>query len=262
MPNHPPGEDAATLDKNAQKALAYLSGIPTSEDSTDIETTSAVTDKVFHQFQQLIGSWLKFQAEEIRDIGQTLFEIIKRVDLDNKKNRTRLESPQYLKLVRKSFRNWTTAESNLKREFIQNLLVNASINRSSPDYVISIFIDWLDKYSDEHLMLIKELYQAGPTGLTRYELWHRLHSYQPGEDSAEADLYKLLMLDLTTGHIIHQERGKDFHGNFMKAPSKQESAVSAIPLSTTFDNSKHYVLTELGIQFVIYIIQEQTEQNS
>lgn len=249
-------DEVIILDQDAQRALAYLSGIPSTTDQSVIETVTDVSSKEQAQFHALINTWLHLQADEIREIGQTLLEVLKQLDLSNKKIRFRLESPQYLKLVRKSFRNWSTAESELKRRLMTNLLVNASIRTSSPDFVISMFIDWLDKYSDEHFRIIENLYHVDPKGLTRYQIWHQTYPYQPGEDSAEADLFRMLILDLTTGHIIRQERGKDYHGNFMRTVAKKDE-VTHTTASPTFDNTKKYVLTELGKQFVTYAMQHE-----
>jgi hypothetical protein len=76
------------------------------------------------------------------------------------------------------------------------------------------------------------------------------------EDSAEADLFKLLIHDLSTGHVIRQHRQVDYYGNFIKsAPKKRAGTVSQV-MASAFDDEKQYELTELGKQFVHYTMNE------
>lgn len=237
------------FDSDTQHALAYLSGIPVP--TSDLNKSIQATDKEHSQFLQLTNVWLKLQQDEIVVIGQTVIEILQGLDLSKKKIIERIESAAYLKLVRKCFRNWSTAESDQKRTLVRNLLINASVQSTSPDSVLSLFIDWLDRYSDDHLDVIKILHTSAPKGLTRKAIWEKLHHVIPGEDSAEADLYKLVIHDLTTGYLIRQHRDKDYHGNFIKSGIKS-SSVSSLP--NAFDDQKEYVLTALGQQFVSYTL--------
>lgn len=244
------------LDKKAQQALAYLSGIPSTEEEilTEIFT---VTEEENTQFKELLNIWLRLQEAEIKEIGRTLLEVIQRLNLNNKKIRERLESAEYLNLVRKSFRNWSAAESEEKRILIRNLLVNGAIRFTSPNSALSMFIDWLDKYSEEHFQVIRTINQALPEGLTRKEIWLSLHNSFPPEDSAEADMFKMLILDLTTGYVIRQPREKDFYGKFIRAkPVRSTVSEESLRTSLIFNDTKKYVLTELGKQFVLYTMKE------
>jgi hypothetical protein len=51
-------------------------------------------------------------------------------------------------------------------------------------------------------------------------MWRNLGRPQVREDSAEADLYKMLIRDLSTGSVIRQEREVDAYGNFVKKRSR------------------------------------------
>lgn len=252
------------LDKKAQRALAYLSGIPTTEEEALLGAIS-ISKEGEVEFNRLLSIWLKLQEAEIKEIGTTLIESLERLKLSSKKVRARIESLHYLRLVRKSFRNWSAAESEQKRILIRNLLVNAASRFTSPDFVLLMFIDWLDKYSDEHFLLMRQIFNAGPEGLTRKEIWQILYGdgAMPAEDSAEADMFKMLILDLSTGYVIRQPREKDFYGSFVKGKSTRTAAFpSEITRVSAFDDTKKYVLTELGQQFVLYTMEEVLLEDS
>lgn len=208
-------------------------------------------------FHRLLSTWLHHQREEAREIGKTLIEVLERLNLNNSKIRKRMESFEYLRLVRKSFRNWSVSESDEKRNMVRNMLVNAAILKLSPDHVISMFIDWIDKYSDAHFKILKEI--SKHPGITRKKIWLKLYKELPPEDSAEADLYKLLILDLSTGHIIRQRREKDYYGKFVKPQhiEKSESVYKTTQFISAFDDERQYDLTELGKQFTHYTMSEK-----
>lgn len=211
------------------------------------------------EFNRLLSIWLRLQESEIQEIGKTVIEILQRLKLASKKVRDRLESPEYLALIRKSFRNWSAAESEEKRILIRNLLVNATTRTTSPDTTLSMFIDWLDNYSEEHFQVVRAIYHALPIGLARKEIWQTLNPGRkiPGEDTAEADMFKMLILDLSTGYVIRQPREKDYFGRFVRAKPARVAVSNRFPETiSAFDDSKKYVLTELGKQFVFYTLEE------
>lgn len=77
------------------------------------------------------------------------------------------------------------------------------------------------------------------------------------EDSAEADLYRLLFRDLSTGGIIRQHRETDYLGNFIaKAPERRPKGSGPKPMVSAFDDDEGYELTELGKQFVHYAMSD------
>ena len=92
-------------------------------------------------------------------------------------------------------------------------------------------------------------------GFTRHEIWLQIHGPASSENSAEADLFKLLMHDLSTGHILRQHRETDYYGNFLKSPSRKRG-IPTQKLTSAFDDEKGYELTELGKQFVFYTMDE------
>ena len=82
------------------------------------------------------------------------------------------------------------------------------------------------------------------------------------EDSADADLFKLVVRDLSTGGIIRQHRETDYYGNFVaKKPTGTRAASSrgdSRTMKSAFDDSESYDLTALGQQFVHYAMNEVT----
>lgn len=200
-------------------------------------------------FIKLLAIWLKLQENEIQEIGSALREVLGRIRDTNKKVKARIESPEYVSLVKNAFRNWG-GQGTVERQLITNLLINAAILKLSPDYALEIFIDWIDKYSEEHFSVI-EMISRSP-GITRHDIFLALHPKIPQEDSAEADMFKLLMQDLTMGHIVRQEREKDYFGNFVKNAPVRRSRTTGPVINSAFDDQKQYVLTELGKQFVRY----------
>jgi hypothetical protein len=90
---------------------------------------------------------------------------------------------------------------------------------------------------------------------TRKTIWGDVHGAEVREDSAEADLYKLLIRDLNTGEIVRQHRQKDYQGRYIRQSPKPRSQFSTQTLTSAFDDEKKYELTELGIQFVRYTME-------
>jgi hypothetical protein len=78
----------------------------------------------------------------------------------------------------------------------------------------------------------------------------------PRDDSAEADLYKMLIRDLSLGGVIRQPRESDAHGRFRKKTTPPRRVSASGTMESPFEDTKQYVLTELGKQFVHYTMNE------
>ncbi len=238
--------------KLARFALSALGGIPVvggvfgaSADSWS-EANQEWVNKVLKQ-------WVELHEAELREIGQTLAEVILRLDKDDDQVRERVSSPEFHSLVRKCFRDWSAAESESKRVMVRNLLGNAASCSMTTDDVVRLFIDWIGAYSELHFRVIKCVFNR--RGITRHGIWRKLHSGSVREDSADADLFKLVVQDLSIGHIIRQDRPVDAYGRFIK--QKRGGARKASPyMKSAFDDEKPYVLTELGKQFVHYVMND------
>jgi hypothetical protein len=210
-------------------------------------------EKVKRVFEQ----WLRMLEDELREKAKTIAEIAARVDLGDERIRERIESPEYQALMKKAFRNWQNIDSEGKRQKIRNILSNAAATKLSDDDVIRLFLDWIDRYSDFHFAVISEIYNYGPIG--RADIWDNLGKEPVREDSAEADLFRLLIHDLSVGRVIRQERPTDGAGNFIKkqrAGVGRSKVVVSQTMKSAFDNNDHYVLSDLGRQFVHYAMNE------
>ncbi len=205
-------------------------------------------------FNKIAASWMRMQQDEIREIAATVAEVLSRLDLNDEEVRKRLESPEYLQLLKKCFRDWSAAESEQKRILVRNLLTNAAVNKICTDDVVRMFVQWIADYSEMHFKVIRFVYKN--PGCTRNEIWMAVHGLVVKEDSAEADMFKLLIRDLSTGSVIRQHREKDYFGNWIKKTRQPRRGQPSQTLKSAFDGEEEYELTELGKQFVRYSMDE------
>jgi hypothetical protein len=199
--------------------------------------------------------WIEMLKEELREKERTIVEIMARLDLQDEAIADRVQSKEFQSLLKKTFRNWSGIESEQKRVYIRNVLSNAAASRLTSDDVIRMFIDWITQYSELHFQVIGAIYNSG--GITRGEIWHKIGRGQVREDSADADLYKLLFRDLSMGSIIRQHRDVDYYGNFItKTPERRPKGSGPKSPVSAFDEQEGYELTELGSQFVHHAMTE------
>lgn len=236
----------------ARFALAVLSGTVPMVGGIFSGAGGAWSDAEQTQFKKILAAWLKLQEDEIKEIGRTLIEVLDRLDDQNATIIHRLESAEYLSIIKKCFRDWSAAESEEKSKLIRNLLVAAASSQLCTDDIVKMFIQWIDKYQESHFKIIRCLYKT--TGLTRNEIWDEIHGADVREDSPAADLFRLLIMDLSFGHLIRQHREKDYQGNFLKVNRSRPRRGTI--MTSAFDDDKQYELTELGVQFVRYTMQD------
>ena len=198
--------------------------------------------------------WLEEHTRKLQRLSETLNYIASRFEKLGDEIDERIQSEQYLDIVRKGFRTWDTADTDEKRKYIANLIANAGGTKLTSDDVIRLFIDWLDVYHEAHLAVIREIYQN--PGSTRYDIWEAIYDGFPREDSAEADLYRLLISDLSVGRVIRQARDTTADGQFLRKPRAKKSAFRPTTMESAFEDAKPYVLTELGKQFVHYAMSD------
>lgn len=215
---------------------------------------SAWSEQEQERVNKFFEHWLKMLQDEIREKEETLIEILARLDMQDEKLKTRIESQEYQALVKKAFREWAGAESQDKRTYIRNILANAAGSDLTSDDVIRLFLDWLRSYSELHFKVIGEIYRN--KGTTRGGVWRSLGRKEVKEDSAEADLYKLLFRDLSTGGIVRQYRETDYYGNFVKKSNRGKRKPSSPTMKSAFDDVDEYELTQLGQQFVHYAMTD------
>ena len=199
--------------------------------------------------------WVQMLQDELKEKEETIIEIMARLNLQDKAISERVESKEYQSLVKKTFREWSGAESEEKRVYIRNILANAAASQVSSDDVVRLYIDWINQYSEMHFQVIGAIYNSN--GITRGEVWTKIGKGTAREDSADADLYKLLFRDLSTGGIIRQHRETDYYGNFIaKPPERRPAGSGPKPPVSAFDEKEGYDLTELGQQFIHYAMSD------
>jgi hypothetical protein len=198
--------------------------------------------------------WLEEHARKIADLMTALRDVVERLENLGQEIEERIQSDAYLALVRRSFRTWDRADSEEKRRYVKNLVSNAAGITLTPDDVIRLFIDWLDLYHEAHFAVIREIYKN--PGSSRFLIWDAIHGELPREDSAEADLFKLLIRDLSTGGVIRQERDTNQYGQFLRRKQPRRKGPVSSTMESAFEETKPYVLTALGQQFVHYTMNE------
>jgi hypothetical protein len=206
------------------------------------------------RINELYREWLEEHTERLNQLHTTLLELIQRLNQFGDDIADRVASELYLALVRQAFAAWDKAATEEKRDLLRKLLANAAGSKLCPDDLVRLFIEWIDKYHEAHFKVIRAIYNN--PGVTRADIWQLIHGPFPREDSAEADLFKLLIHDLSLGHVIRQARATTEDGQFFKKPRGGRRITASPLMKTAFDDSDPYVLTQLGGWFVSYTMNE------
>lgn len=235
----------------ALSSIPWVGGFISAAASLKVDQRNAEKDN-------LQTKWLEEHAKKLGNLAGTLGTVVERLDNLGDTVDERIQSEEYLGLVRSAFRTWDRAESDDKRRYVANLISNAAGTRICTDDVVRLFIDWLNQYHEIHFAVMREIFQN--PGSTRYEIWEAIYGAPTRDDSAEADLYRLLIRDLSTGGVIRQERETTGDGRFMRRRPVKNRKVSSSTMESAFEDSKPYVLTELGKQFVHYTMNEAVQR--
>src|SRR5664280_317627 len=210
--------------------------------------------------EDLLREWLEEHYAKLRLLQATLQEMAARLEGFGEEVEKRITSEEYLQLVRKTFSQWDQADTDEKRRILVQLITNAAGTRICSDDVIRLFLGWIDTYHEAHFAVIRAIYERRSNAPTRYEIWVSIYGPQlPRDDSAEADLYKMLIRDLSTGGVIRQPRETDYMGRY-RTKTRGPRQVSSGTMKSAFDDSEEYVLTELGSQFVHYTMTELVQR--
>jgi hypothetical protein len=218
-------------------------------------SASMSAEKGQERISDLQRLWLSGHKAKVAELGKALSGIFARLDNFGDEVQERIQSPEYLALVRKTFRSWDEADTEEKKQMLKKLIANAGAKNLCPDDLIRLFIDWIDEYHEAHFLVIKHIYKN--PRCTRAQIWDSLNPQRPREDSSEADLFRYLIRDLSTGGVIRQERETDMDGRFLKRDVRGQShANPSRVMESAFENTKPYMLTELGKQFVHYVMDD------
>jgi hypothetical protein len=236
--------------KYARFVMAALGSVPW---VGALASLSAEFDQ--EKLNDLLKLYVQEQQPKFEELKTTLGEIVSRLEGLDEGIQQRVESPEYLSLVRIAFRSWDDAETAEKREYIKRLISNAGATKLCPDDLVRLFIGWINTYHESHFAVIKEIYKS--PGITRGKMWDNVHTERPREDSAEADLFRYLVRDLSIGGVIRQEKATNRGGQFMKSrPTRTTKGFASQVMESAFEDTKPYILTELGNQFIHYVLSD------
>jgi hypothetical protein len=203
---------------------------------------------------ELHRMWLEEHKEKAQKLGETLGEIISRLETFGEDVQERIESPEYLALVKRAFKSWDDADTEEKKEMLKRLIANAGATKICSDDVVRLFIHWIDLYHEIHFRVMRAVYK-NPFS-SRAEIWDSMSDSRPRDDSPEADLFRVLIRDLNTGGVIRQPRETDYQGRFLKRARSRTGASSSSVLESAFEETKPYMLTEIGKQFLHYVMED------
>ena len=205
---------------------------------------------------KLLFLWIKEHEIKLKELGTTLNSIFGRFESFGERINARIESEEYLGLVRKTFKKWDEAETLEKREMLRKLITNAGGITVVQDDWVRMFLDWIEQYHELHFSIIAQIHKN--PNITRRTMWMNIKGNIPRDNSAEADMFKLLIDDLTRGRVIRQKREVNSQGQFYK--KQRREARQSDFMESPFDNEDPYELTELGTGFVQYVMNELTPQ--
>jgi hypothetical protein len=238
--------------KYSRFTLSVLSSIPWVGGFLSASSSLQAESDQAH-VNELLRQWLREHERKIRELAQDIIEIVQRLEELGAAAEARLIDPGYLLLVEQGFRVWDKAATQEKRELIKKILPNATSTSLSSDDLVRLFIDWVDRYHEAHFAVIREVFKN--PGATRAEIWDAIHGRPVRENSAEADLFKLLIRDLSAGGVVRQHRETTPEGEFLRRPRRPAGRPS-LTVKSAFDSQEPYELTELGKQFVHYAMTD------
>lgn len=242
--------------KYARFVVAALSAIPWIG-SIIGAAASLSAERDQEGINELHRLWLEEHQTKVSELGATFGEIFARLDGFGEEVQDRIESPEYLALVKTCFRSWDEADTQDKKQMLKNLITNAGAIKLCPDDLIRLFMNWINQYHEAHFAVIKEIYRH--PGVTRGLIWDHIHGHRPRDNSAEADLFRYLIRELSTGGVIRQARETDSLGRFYRKERSSSRGYSDV-MESSFEDTKPYVLTELGKQFVHYVMEDVVPQ--
>jgi hypothetical protein len=227
--------------------IPFVGGVLSAAAGAWSESEQETINKVFRQ-------WMQMLEEELKEKSDTIIDIMARLDMQDAEIKKRVESSEYQSLLKKAFRNWSEIDTAEKRKKMRNLLSNSAASQVASDDVVRLFIDWIGEYSDFHFEVVGEIYRN--PGITRAGIWENLQKPDVREDSAEADLFRLLIRQLSLGGVIRQARDTDNQGRFLRKQATGSRKSASPYMKSTFDDKEQYVLTDLGDQFIHYVMNE------
>jgi hypothetical protein len=138
---------------------------------------------------------------------------------------------------------------------IVQLITNSTGITVCSDQILRFFLDWIETYHQSHFALVQVVHRN--QGPTRRGIWVAVHGEAiPRDDSAEAEIYTMLIKDLIAGGVMRQVKASDASGQFWKSTADTARFPYSGVVESPFEDTKQYVLTGLGKQFVHYTMNE------
>lgn len=158
-----------------------------------------------------------------------------------------------------TFRVWDSADTAEKRECLCKLITNAGGLSIVEDDVVRLFVEFMGRFHELHFRVLKLVYQN--PGISSYDIATELFGFGdvPRDDSEKADLFKFLFHELNMTDVMRQPRESDADGRWRRRVAKKIVGSRAKTLKSPF-NDDQQVLTELGKQFVRYIMGDLDPQ--
>jgi hypothetical protein len=207
--------------KYARVAMAALSSLPWVGSVISAATTLTEENSQESSYRAMY-MWVKAHEEKFRNVTRTLQQIFERFESFGQRIDDRVNSEEYMALVRKTFAQWDYAETDEKKQMLRKLITNAGGLEMANDDLVRMFLDWIDRYHELHFAVIGEIYRR--PSITRHDIWVNLKGSVPRDDSEDADLFRLLIHDLSTGRVIRQDRQTDASGHFVKQQAQRRPA--------------------------------------
>mgnify|MGYP000958499333 CR=1 FL=1 len=233
--------------------LAVLEGVPWV--GSLIGAATALKSEIEQgEVNDLHSAWIDSHRSKIEELKSMISSIIDSAEKNSSQAGARLEEDSYLSLVRHGTRVWDTATSQEKRDHVRRILTNASVSKIVSDDLVRLFLHWIESYDEIHFRVIGVLHRS--QGMTRLVIWNEIDGRQVRENSNDADLYRMIIRDLSTGGVIRQHRTVTSGGQFLKKERRAGSTSISSTMKSAFDNTEPYELTELGQMFVGYALNE------
>lgn len=207
---------------------------------------------------QALLRWLDVHEARFDALQASLTRVVREVEAAGEHARERLSDEAFLPLVRRAYQGWDRAQTDAKRARFERLLVNAAARRSEgwsePDR-LRLFVEWIERYDDAHIAIVAAVH-AHP-GLTRLGIWRAVgpRGPLPREDSSDADLFRMLVHDLSLGRVMRQRRAVTSAGQFQR---KGRTRGTGGVLESSFDDRDPYELSALGRDFVGFVLESPT----
>jgi hypothetical protein len=104
--------------------------------------------------------WVQEHKEKIAELRDALNDIFNRLDNFGDQIQQRIESQEYLALVRKTFRAWDEADTQEKKQMLKRLIMNAGAIQLCDDDLIRLFLHWVELYHETHFVVVREIYKS------------------------------------------------------------------------------------------------------